>query len=324
VNRRIKILVLFLLPIASIAQIKGFNIGLHLPGEIPSNSTAIESRIRDMKELGSDWVRIDVTLESILNYEKNKNYKALDSYIHALVKENISVIVQVRGFNRGNHYLLKNGKTEGIDLQKFIRRYPPVKYWQLENEIMSNKFWEGSLDDYAGLLKEFYHIVKSSGNDKFVIFAGISSNFLESSIGLNKKIEYDFSLEDYFKKNAGYYDIVDLHLYHNPATIPEKISLVRKFSSKPIISTEIGGPDIRSRDVNKMKDKDYYSEVYNRIYNCYKNGLSLVLWHSLNSNNRDYKKPGHHMALKNMNKPNIKYYILKEIISKKEILFPTD
>lgn len=323
-NRRIKILVLFLLPIASIAQIKGFNIGLHLPGEVPSNSTAIENRIRDMKELGCNWVRIDVTLESIINYEKNKNYKLLDNYINTIIKENISVIIQIRGFNRGKHYLLKSGMTEGIDLKKFINKYPAVKYWQLENEIMSSKFWEGSLDDYIGVLKEFYQTVKSTGNDKFVILAGISSNFMESSIGLNKNIEYDFSLEDYFKKNAGYYDIVDLHLYHDPATIPAKISSVKKLISKPIISTEIGGPDIRSRNVKNMKEKEYYSEIYNRIYNCYKNGLSLVLWHSLNSNNRDYKKPGHHMALKNMNKPNIKYYIFKEIISKKEILFPTD
>lgn len=321
---KIKLIVLFLMPIVSFAQIKGFNIGLHIPGEIPSNSASIENRIRDMKDLKSDWIRIDVTLEDILKYDKNKSYKALDNYLDKLVKENISVIVQIRGYYRGKHYLLKNGMTEGIDLKKFINRYPFVKYWQLENEIMSSKFWEGSLDDYTVLLKEFYHTVKSTGEDKFIILAGISSNFLESSIGLNKKIDYDFSLEKYFKKNAGYYDIVDLHLYHDPATIPAKISLVRKLNIKPIISTEIGGPDIRSRDVKNMKEDEYYSEIYNRIYNCYKSGLPLVLWHSLNSNNRDYDKPGHHMALKNMNKPNIKYYILKEIISKKEILFPAD
>lgn len=50
-----------------------------------------------------------------------------------------------------------------------VERFPEVKHWRVENEIIAQKFWSGDEKEYATLLRASYNAIKSADPDAKVI-----------------------------------------------------------------------------------------------------------------------------------------------------------
>ena len=151
---------------------------------------------------------------------------------------------------------LKEEHWDDLDnfLKLLVRREGnKVKYWSIGNEMEIENFWcctfckteEESAEEYLKILKRAYNVIKEADDDAVIVLGGFTGNWKN---GTNVNPEF---VEYVLKNGKDYFDILDVHLYGDPETYEERIQwfieLMSKYGySKPIWSTEMGGPDIRS------------------------------------------------------------------------------
>ena len=123
-----------------------------------------------------------------------------------------------------------------------------VVYWQRDTEPASPfpHFPANSPEAYVELQRIFYKAVKSVFPDAIVIGCNQNGDFTEAAEPANAPFF------DYFLENASdWFDALDIRLYKDVYTIPERVSWFRDRMrlygyEKPIVSTEQGGPDVRT------------------------------------------------------------------------------
>jgi hypothetical protein len=123
-----------------------------------------------------------------------------------------------------------------------------VRYWQCENEPTNPLLWEGSVQEYANLLKVFSRAIKDADPDASVILAGAVDAFHASADAQNPDAQTEQDFFDYLlRESAADFDAFDLHLYGDLYAITANIEAVRQKMAaqgyqKPIFIGEYNGP----------------------------------------------------------------------------------
>lgn len=143
-------------------------------------------------------------------------------------------------------------------LQQTVKRYGnKVKYWQIGNEVYGlGQFWAGTPEDYLSLLKVTHETIKRVDSTAKIIPAGIALGTINiEQVAQNRVSSRIQSALDFIdlvlSEGKDYFDLLDIHLYYTYESIEKRVKYVTDRMSKfgyrkPVISTEIGGPDIRA------------------------------------------------------------------------------
>jgi len=192
------------------------------------------------------------------------NWEKLDYYLDE-VGDKINLLLELRLYNNWASVggceknlvdsPLKDEYWDDLDnfLKLLVRRAGnKVKYWSIGNEMEIKNFWcctfckteKESAEEYLKILKRAYNVIKEADDDAVIVLGGFTGNWKN---GTNVNPEF---VEHVLKNGKDYFDILDVHLYKDPETYEERIQwfrdLMNKYGySKPIWSTEMGGPDIR-------------------------------------------------------------------------------
>jgi len=117
-----------------------------------------------------------------------------------------------------------------------------IKYWQRDSEPATPNHWSADrAADYVLTQETFYDAIKAADPQAKVVGLGHPGSF-DAGVPASKTF-YEYLLYH----GRDYFDMVDVRLYLDPYSIPERIQWFRdkmtQFGySKPIICTEYGGP----------------------------------------------------------------------------------
>lgn len=138
-------------------------------------------------------------------------------------------------------------------------------YLQIDNEVSDvcanngSIYWRSTINDYKNVLNSAYSGVQSSNYKDVVkvVPAGFSSGALEGLIAVPPNDMVVDQVKDVL--DNGHYDVIDLHLYDSYNDVPTKIKwFIDNGYNKPLIATELSGPDINSviTDREERKSKE--------------------------------------------------------------------
>ena len=135
-------------------------------------------------------------------------------------------------------------------LAEHVKEVAPegIVYWQRDTEPASPfpHYPADRPEEYVELQRVFYQTVKSVFPDAIVIGGNHNGSLTRGGEPTSAQFF------DYFLANArDYFDVLDVRLYEDIYTIPDRISWFRDRMhaygyDKPIVSTEQGGPDPRT------------------------------------------------------------------------------
>lgn len=116
-----------------------------------------------------------------------------------------------------------------------------IAVYQIENEVDTAEFWNGTVDEYVALVERTARIIRRVDPQARVALSGLTGAWDESSNQLARGTK----IAEIVRKSASHVDIVDIHLYWDYRLIEPRIRYLRTLTDKPIWCTETGGPDIR-------------------------------------------------------------------------------
>jgi len=218
---------------------------------------------------------------------------------------------RVRVFPQERHESWRKGLSEmverydgdGVDDMRGLKY--PIRYWQFENEWTWR--WEGTTEDFI----EFYRIsheaaLEAAPGAKIVLggMTGIDAlAFVDGYTGEDFIVYQDKELspedvraipefqkqrafiETVLKKAGPYFDVVSFHKYGKYQNIPGCVAWLRdKMAelgySKPIITTEMGGPFIRAQEAYTPESHCDAIVKYHAVsLAC---GIEAIFWSTLN------------------------------------------
>ncbi len=285
------------------------------PAVLPQRLPSIMSHARD---LGAAWFRVNVLWACsepwhgcVEKSEGRLDWSLTDAIVGEAEKVGVSLLLNVRGYSCGTPCDRPNPlyasdpelKLRAYEtfIRELVRRYKGrIRHWQIENEITERLFWRGTLDEYHRMLAAAYRVIKAEDAAAQVLLAGVptmDAHFVSDPSDHRFRIRA-FAAERLNTWKAivaearDNFDILDLHLYDSPASIPERIELFRRHlqslgAHKPIWVTETGGPDTRNpagdpRYFNKTPPTEAHaSEVVMRLVLALSAGAERVFWFHL-------------------------------------------
>ncbi len=117
-----------------------------------------------------------------------------------------------------------------------------IKYWQRDPEPASQNHWDKEkIEEYIETQKYFYNAVKTADPNAVVI--DVSANGFFTNGEQNNAEFFEYIL----REGKDYFDLLDVRLYGDKYSIPERIQWFRDKMQeygyeKPIVVTEYGGP----------------------------------------------------------------------------------
>lgn len=247
-----------------------------------------------MKEAGVAWCRANPVWPVIEAKPGQYDWWMMDYFIESAEDAGIDLMLQIQDYPEMHIH----GIDETIKLkayEKFVRevvkRYKNrVKHWQIENEVTSLNSGFGKTEEYIPVLKTAHAAIKTEDGTAKVILAGLGSNLVEPLVWEPRSDtarRVHSRIRDLIDKARNYFDILDLHIYHNPLHVTAKITLYQGLLQllglqKPIWLSELGGPDPRFYDKRLRLSEPPYtpaSEVIIRYASALAAGAERVFWH---------------------------------------------
>lgn len=196
------------------------------------------------RELGAGCVHINIRIPEIIT-NQGIDWTAVDSFVAQLNGD--CALIRIKS---GDSKSSPSGISMPEDLEQYeevirniVRRTNgKVRFFENDWEPDNKKFWNDTPENYLELLKLFSKAVKQEQPGAIVIMGGHSGHFN------SKGRPASYAVVDYALKNgSAYFDVFDLHLYHDLYTIPYRVNWFRTYMErlgidKPIFVTEYGGP----------------------------------------------------------------------------------
>ncbi len=200
------------------------------------------------------------------------------------------------------------------------KRYGPVLYYALLNEPAARAYWNDSSDNYALLLKATYESLKEANPSATMVLGSIPVEIVvnQPSRGdfFSRMLRYEYEdgsrVDDYF-------DVVDVHIYDEPATFKKYIDRVNGWLSrpKPMIMTETAGTSNPEYGANPAKQA---SDLIKRFVTAFALGIKTVCWQPFNDheplNVGGTKRFNQHGLLDTELKPKPSYYTFQLMVNK--------
>ena len=216
-----------------------FGMGIYLGQRYPIDKMDMVATMGH--DIGVKWMRDEFNWGRIEPERGKWNWAPYDKAVDAARRNGISIFGLLCYWSPWTTPYTEEGIRDYCDYVKaVVGRYKDrIKHWEIWNEP-NIFFWQGTVEQYADLLKAAYIAVKEADPDAQVIGCCTAGTDL-------KFIERVLELGGYDKM-----DILSIHPYRYPAT-PEQTdfigelkkadALMKKYGgSKPIWLTEIGWP----------------------------------------------------------------------------------
>jgi len=247
-----------------------------------------------MREAGITWCRANPIWPVIETKPGQYDWWMMDYFVESAEDAGIDLMLQIQDYPEMHLYgINETEKLKAYErfLRDVVKRYRSrVKHWQIENEVTSLNSGFGKTEEYIPVLRTAYYAIKSEDSSAKVILAGLGSNLVEPLVweprSDNAHKVYS-RIRDLISKARNYFDILDLHIYHNPLHVVAKIKLYEDLMQslglrKPIWVSELGGPDPRFYDKRLNLREPLYtpaSEVIMRIASALTAGAERIFWH---------------------------------------------
>ncbi|MFC1735846.1 hypothetical protein ACFL1X_06995 [Candidatus Hydrogenedentota bacterium] len=181
----------------------------------------------------------------------------------------------------------------------------PIKYWQFSNEWTWR--WKGSQEDFIELWRISYECVKQADpeakvvlggmtgigalalvdgyrGDDFIVYQGkaFGAEELPTIPEFQKQRAF---IEAVLEQAAPYFDVISFHVYGGYQHIPGCVAWLRDKMealgySKPIITTEMGGPFIKGQDAYTEQTHCDAIVKYHAV--SLTSGIDVIYWSTLN------------------------------------------
>jgi len=287
--------------------------------EQPSDNTKINlgvemtqidtNEISLAKNLGVSVMRTPIRWEEVEPTQDNFDFSKFDTIVQLAEENNINLIFTIRGLSswatvftpvKQGGYMSSSMPKNMVDWDDFVgriaERYSNSQIeisYEIENEVNSPAFWQGSIDEYIELLKRTYSIIKSKDSDAKVIASSLAC-------GITKDIPKDKTsvIENKFKEDfikiisSKSFDLISVHNYYYPDIEVNGFTFESYLSSientmlangvnNPIWITETGfisqNTNVGSRtDIGNM---DNQKERLKQVYNiATQHNIKKMLW----------------------------------------------
>jgi len=192
---------------------------------------------------------------------------------------------------------------DGVDDMPGLKN--PIRYWQFENEWTWR--WQGTTEEFIEFYRISHEAVKEAdpgakvvlggmtaidalafvdgySGEEFIVYQGkkLSPEDVQEMPTFAKQREF---IERVLKEAGAYFDIVSFHKYGKWQNIPACVAWLRdKMAelgySKPIITTEMGGPFIRAEEAYTPESQCDAVVKYHAVsLAC---GVEVIFWSTLN------------------------------------------
>lgn len=247
----------------------------------------------------ADELGVDLTRHSIKWEEYENNKELFDRYFKQFA--GLRVILTVRSVHSSKTNCPswapkrelscppKDIKEYKAFIREIVQKYKSVvAAWQFENEPFSgaSHFWAeaklGQIDSLIELTKTASEIVREEDPGKIILspslaFGGkitfddqLNPDFSNTSALITRawKEAIDPNFRRFTKENCGYFDAVDVHLYHTVDSIKNRVKWVNNALSasncngKELWTTETAGPQL---DNISQADNTFYQEQADEI-----------------------------------------------------------
>jgi MAF protein len=219
------------------------------------NNPQLEKAISLMQRAGVGWVRLDFLWEDIEAQEGKFDFAKYDNLVTLISEKGINILGVLHyspdwASSCGEWNCPPKDNAAFVNYaSKVIQRYKgQVTHWELWNEPDSETYWkpQDGLKAYCVLLKEVYVAAKKIDPDCKILNGGLAN-------GLG-------SINHLYENGAkGYFDILNIHFFQNPAFGENAIKAVASYprlaykimerngdADKQIWLTEIGCPGVKA------------------------------------------------------------------------------
>jgi hypothetical protein len=317
--------------------------GIHNPkvpdrqfGRLPAGFDDLET----IKGTGVKWLRYaggeGLVWDSIEKEKGEYDWSRTDYLFSDAYKNGINLVVVITSFNEidqsdvpmhsisiGVSAKAPNNKPAYFKfLETAVERYdgdgindapgsPVVNYWEIENEVNFEIFWNDTPENYANFLKESYKVIKQSNPEAKVLISGMSD-----PIGSEEQKAYDYYFRilkelDRIKEDRGdrYFDIFSIHFYNfdnnQIARARERVLVLKNELKKyeydvPFWLTETGdysgsplpksAPKKTEKEQAKNLIKIYVSSLVNRMEKIF--WVTLTEWSDYGGKNSVWDNVG--------------------------------
>jgi hypothetical protein len=295
-------------------------------GRLGLNTTlrTVAEDIKSIQELGVRTIRVPLQWQFVKIRPGEYDWSSIDRFVKAARTRQIEVLFTIHTTFREQKESLKTKRRRGsiqtspinppsVDAKEwayFVEtlanrcRGEGVNY-EIENEVNSEAFWKGTLEEYLELLKSGYDVIKKADPQAKVLPSamgcGITRNFQSESERREAWKRHDKWLKAILSTKK--FDVVNIHDYYFPSEIVanglsfrsylEHVQDVMKKSELvrfPIWITETGyvssAADASGRMDNGSPEKQalWLKEAYEQAF---ESGVERIYWLLL----RDGKEP---------------------------------
>lgn len=244
-----------------------------------------DAELKMMKEASIGWVRTDFEYNTVRPITPADTFRT-ETYMSMMKScddSNVCVL-GVIGNGKGKNYAWNDRKQYSKFLDHIINTYSQKKIaWEVMNEVDHIKDDSGYCKKYVDVLKEAYERIKTSNPEGCVLLSGLAD------------IRRPFADSLFLFGAQNYCDIINIHIYDKPESLPQHFKRIRllmdKYGfSKSVWLTECGmHTAIDSvRHIGRDEKQDEQARRIARIFLIsYAYGIDKVLWYNLKSREKD-------------------------------------
>jgi len=211
---------------------------------------------------GTDWIRTRwIIWNEIEPHNGEYDWSLVDYY---LAQDSLNMVFNLESYSSWGSADPSSlcgqplGPASVSDYEEYIfdlvtRSKDKVKYWQVGNEPDNLQYWccpscsgdQESGEEFVELLRITHNKIKEADPDAVVVLGGFTGAFVNG-----EPIKPEL-VKEVLVSGKDYFDILDVHLYEEYGDFGWKLQwfkdeMSRNGYSKPVWSTEMGGPDIRN------------------------------------------------------------------------------
>ena len=209
-------------------------------GRLGLNTTlrTVAEDIKSIQELGVGIIRVPLQWQFVKLRPGEYDWSSIDRFVKAAQAKKIEVVFTIRTTLREETKKTKRKKSSiqtsqvnppSVDAKEWVYfvgalanrcRGQGVNY-EIENEVNSEAFWKGTLEEYLDLLKSGYDVIKKADPQAKVLPSamgcGITQNFQSESERREAWKRHDKWLEAILSTKK--FDVVNIHDYYFPSEI---------------------------------------------------------------------------------------------------------
>jgi len=314
----------------SMARISAWLIGMMLLFSIlTSNAQAQEPRrlglnttlrtfgedLKSAQELGVSVIRIPLQWQFVRIRPEEYDWSTIDRLVKAAQAKQIDILFSIRTISKvevKKHKPQKRGVIQvrpvsppSVNMEQWVHFVETLAnryrgegvHYEIENEVNTEAFWKGTLEEYLEILQAGYEVIKKANPQAQVLPSamgcGITQNFKSESAGREVWKWHDKWFQAILSTKK--FDVVNIHNYYFPSEIVangltfrsylEHIQDLMKKSGaedRPIWITEIGyvsvPTEVSGRKDNGSPEKQarWLTEAYQQAFGL---GVERIYWY---------------------------------------------